>query len=122
VTPDAAGDHHEHGGHHGHGRLEHLRSLLLPHQHDHADSLDEAMLADRADGRALAIGLTGLLATAALQAVIVAVSGPVGLLADTTHNFAEALTPVPAWRSGSRGGLQLRAISTGTAGPRISPT
>ena len=53
------------------------------------------MLADRAGRRALAISLAGLLVTAAVQAVIVAVSGSIGLLADTIHNFADALTALP---------------------------
>jgi cation diffusion facilitator family transporter len=104
VTPDVGGHHHEHVGRHDHdlgpdhdhehdrGRR---RALLRPHRHDHADSLDEAVLADRAGARAPAISLTGLLVTAAAQAAIVAVSGSVGLLADTIHNFADALTAVP---------------------------
>lgn len=39
----------------------------------------------------------GLLATAALQAIIVAFSGSVALLADTIHNFADAATAIPLW-------------------------
>ena len=69
--------------------------FLRPDRHDHADSLDDAMLADRAGRRALAVSLAGLLVTAAVQAVIVAASGSIGLLADTIHNFADALTAVP---------------------------
>ncbi|QSO53112.1 hypothetical protein JZ785_04250 [Alicyclobacillus curvatus] len=38
------------------------------------------------------ISLVGLLLTAIVQAVIVAVSGSVALLADTIHNFGDALT------------------------------
>ena len=38
------------------------------------------------------LGLTGL-----LQVVIVMVSGSVALLADTIHNFSDALTAVPLW-------------------------
>jgi cation diffusion facilitator family transporter len=36
-----------------------------------------------------------LMATATLQAVVVAVSGSVALLADTIHNFADAATAIP---------------------------
>ena len=45
--------------------------------------------------RALWISLAALAATAAFQAVIVAVSGSVALLGDTLHNAADALTAVP---------------------------
>ena len=46
---------------------------------------------------ALQVSLVGLLATALLQAAVVALSGSVALLADTLHNFADALTSVPLW-------------------------
>jgi cation diffusion facilitator family transporter len=88
---------HAHDGGHGHdgrSRAWPLR-VFRPHRHDHADSLDDAVLADRAGGRALAISLAGLLATAIVQAVIVGISGSVGLLADAIHNFADALTAIP---------------------------
>ncbi len=97
MTPDAAGHRHGHDDRYDHehqGRWR-LPGFLRPHRHDHADSLDDAMLADRAGRRALAISLAGLLVTAAVQAVIVAASGSIGLLADTIHNFADALTAVP---------------------------
>jgi cation diffusion facilitator family transporter len=35
--------------------------------------------------------------TAALQVVVVAISGSVALLADTIHNFADAATAIPLW-------------------------
>jgi len=38
------------------------------------------------------ISLIGLLITAIIQAIIVAFSHSVGLLADTIHNFGDALT------------------------------
>jgi len=46
---------------------------------------------------ALKVSLAGLLATALLQAAVVALSGSVALLADTLHNFADALTSIPLW-------------------------
>jgi cation diffusion facilitator family transporter len=46
---------------------------------------------------ALKISLVGLLATALFQVVIVLISGSAALLADTIHNFADALTAVPLW-------------------------
>ena len=45
--------------------------------------------------RALWISLCVLAATAAIQAVVVALSGSVALLGDTLHNAADALTAVP---------------------------
>ncbi len=46
---------------------------------------------------ALKISLLGLAATAAFQVIIVLISGSVALLADTIHNFSDALTAVPLW-------------------------
>lgn len=39
----------------------------------------------------------GLLATALVQVVVVALSGSVALLSDTIHNFGDAVTAVPLW-------------------------
>jgi len=57
--------------------------------------VDGALLASRAGTRALGVSLAGLLATGGLQAAVAALSGSVGLLADTIHNVADALTAVP---------------------------
>lgn len=72
-----------------------LAGVGVPHSHDHADSVDDALLASREGTRALAVSLVGLLLTAAVQAVVAGLSGSVGLLADTIHNGADALTAVP---------------------------
>ncbi len=45
--------------------------------------------------RAVKLSLAGLAVTAALQGVVVAISGSVALLADTIHNVSDALTAVP---------------------------
>jgi len=45
--------------------------------------------------RALKISLAGLGVTALFQVAIVATSGSVALLADTIHNFSDALTAIP---------------------------
>ncbi|WP_366931071.1 cation diffusion facilitator family transporter [Microbacterium sp.] len=74
-----------------------LYDLFVPHTHDSADSIDDAMEASSAGIRALKISLFVLLGTTVLQAVIVAFTGSVALLADTIHNFADALTAVPLW-------------------------
>ena len=99
------GDHvsHGHAGMHEHepgaspwSRLTHAVSALLGgHSHDTADQVDEALEADAAGRRALLISLAGLALTAAIQAVVVILSGSVALLGDTLHNVADALTAVP---------------------------
>jgi len=39
----------------------------------------------------------GLFATALVQIIVVLLSGSVGLLSDTVHNFGDAATAVPLW-------------------------
>ena len=99
----------EHGHGHGHGsgrggRRESWRAArgavthaLRPHSHDSADSVDDELEASAEGVRALKISLVLLAVTAAFQLVIVVVSGSVALLADTVHNFSDALTAVPLW-------------------------
>jgi cation diffusion facilitator family transporter len=84
---------HDHGGRPGLGRR--IRHALRPHSHQAADKVDAAMEASAAGMRALWVSLAVLAATAALQAVVVALSGSVALLGDTLHNAADALTAVP---------------------------
>jgi cation diffusion facilitator family transporter len=87
--------HHHHD--HPHGVVGFLRGLFLPHSHDAADSIDDALEASAQGIRALKVGLFVLLGTTALQLAVVMVSGSVALLADTIHNFSDALTAVPLW-------------------------
>jgi cation diffusion facilitator family transporter len=89
-------DGHAHNGHlqvHEHRHERHR--WWRPHSHDHGASFDDETMADREGRRALVISLVGLLVAAAGQAAVTAASGSVGLLADTVHNFADALTAVP---------------------------
>jgi cation diffusion facilitator family transporter len=65
------------------------------HSHDAAEQIDDALEADSAGRRALVISLVGLAVTAAIQAIVVVLSGSVALLGDTLHNLADALTAVP---------------------------
>ena len=88
--------HHDHDHPHG-GVRGFLYDLFVPHSHDAADSIDDAFEASRAGVRALKISLFVLLGTTILQAALVVVTGSVALLADTIHNFADALTAVPLW-------------------------
>lgn len=88
-------DEHGHGHEHAGGIRGFVTSLFRPHSHDAADSVD-AELEASADGiRTLWISLVVLLVTAVGQALIVAFTGSVALLADTIHNFSDALTAVP---------------------------
>jgi cation diffusion facilitator family transporter len=92
--------HHHHAGHHHHHRssaIGALREVFVPHSHDAADSIDDALEASAVGIRAVAISLVVLGCTAVLQLVIVVASGSVALAADTVHNFSDALTAVPLW-------------------------
>lgn len=85
---------------HDHGRggvLGILRGLIAPHSHDSADSVDSALESSAKGIRAVKISLVALLVTAAAQVILVVVTGSVALLADTIHNFSDALTSVPLW-------------------------
>ena len=103
----------DHGHTHGHGNThkdedEHdhnqrsglwarVAHVIRPHSHDSADSFDSALESSARGIRALKISLVGLGATALFQVVIVVISGSVALLADTIHNFSDALTAIPLW-------------------------
>ncbi len=69
-----------------------LHSLLSRHSHHHhhhhhhaGQSVDVALTTGEEGMRAVKLSLAGLAVTAALQAVVVAISGSVALLADTIH-------------------------------------
>ena len=88
----------EHDAHeHDEGLRGWLMSIVRPHSHDAADSIDARLESSARGIWALKISLLGLGATAAFQVVIVLISGSVALLADTIHNFSDALTAVPPW-------------------------
>lgn len=67
------------------------------HSHDHSHRADDALRDSAAGIRAVKVSLAVLGLTAAVQLVIVIVSGSVALLADTVHNVSDALTAVPLW-------------------------
>ena len=100
------GHDHDHGHDHGPGGHDHehrggvigaLQSVFAPHSHDSADSVDRALESSAKGIRAVKISLVGLLATSGLQLLVFAASGSVALLADTIHNFSDALTAFPLW-------------------------
>lgn len=105
------GHHHDHDNSPGHGELEHgrdhnqshsahpviawLQHLFTPHSHGHQQAALDPNLATDRGMWALKVSLAGLLATATFQVLVVAISGSVALLADTIHNFSDALTAIP---------------------------
>jgi len=74
-----------------------MRQLFHPHSHDAADSVDSALEGSSQGIRAVKVSLIALGVTAVIQLSVVAISGSVALLADTVHNFADALTAIPLW-------------------------
>ncbi|MBT2365946.1 cation transporter [Streptomyces sp. ISL-10] len=87
---------HHHGPAGGWSRMRHRAAhLFRPHSHESAVKVDRALEASAQGIRTLWISLAVLGATAAAQAVVVALSGSVALLGDTVHNAADALTAVP---------------------------
>ena len=66
------------------------------HDHDHTHGGVDPALRDSRDGmRALIISLVILGITAAVQVVLVVVTGSVALLADAVHNIGDAFTAIP---------------------------
>jgi cation diffusion facilitator family transporter len=97
---DQAGHGHADTEVHDHARTRRagLRELVVPlvSPHDHEAHSGERVLESTAEGiRAVAVSLAILAATAAVELVVTLLSHSVALLADTIHNFADALTAVP---------------------------
>ncbi len=92
---------HSHDHDHDHDPPRGLKGIVLslfrPHSHDSADSVDSELEGSSQGIRAVKISLVALGITAILQLLVVMVSGSVALLADTVHNFSDALTAVPLW-------------------------
>jgi cation diffusion facilitator family transporter len=81
-------EHHHHDSPHGAPRP--------PHGHGHSHGVVDPSIASTDRGLwALKWSFVGLMVTAAIQLVVVVLSGSVGLLADTIHNFADAATAIP---------------------------
>jgi Co/Zn/Cd efflux system component len=92
-------DHHHDHSHDGRGGRfgAVLREVFAPHSHAASDSIDGTLESSAAGIRAVKISLLALGATSIAQLVIVLISGSVALLADTIHNFSDALTAIPLW-------------------------
>jgi cation diffusion facilitator family transporter len=87
------GDDHAHE--HARGVRGILGEIFRPHTPAAAASIDSALEDTRRGLRAVKISFAGLLVTSIIQIVVVVLSGSVALLADTIHNFSDALTAVP---------------------------
>ena len=91
-------DHDHHEAEHKHSVnpiIEWFQHTFTPHDHGYQTAaLDSALATDRGI-QAVKVSLVALLLTAAFQMGIVAISGSVALLADTIHNFSDALTAIP---------------------------
>jgi cation diffusion facilitator family transporter len=75
------------------------------HRHEHFGTADAALLATAQGVRATWVSLVLLAITAIAQLLVVIFTGSVALLADTIHNFTDALTAIPlliAFRLGRR--------------------
>jgi cation diffusion facilitator family transporter len=89
---------HDHEDDHRHSKnplVDWLQNYTSPHSHGHQEAALDPNLATDRGMWALKISLAGLLATAILQVFVVVISGSVALLADTIHNFSDALTAIP---------------------------
>jgi cation diffusion facilitator family transporter len=90
--------HDEHDHEHEHFKnpvIGWLQDFFMPHTHGHQEAALDPNLATDRGIRAVKISFVGLMVTAAFQVVIVTISGSVALLADTIHNFSDALTAIP---------------------------
>jgi cation diffusion facilitator family transporter len=92
---------HAHGdrghGSHGHSHNSHGHSHGRGHgSHGHTHGIIDASIPTSERGLwAIKWSFIGLAVTAMFQIVVVLLSGSVGLLADTIHNFGDAATAVP---------------------------
>jgi cation diffusion facilitator family transporter len=81
-------DEHDHDHSHGHYHGNH------GHAHTHG-IVDPSILTTDRGIRAVKWSFAGLFVTAFIQVIIVWYSGSIALLADTIHNFGDALTAIP---------------------------
>ncbi len=88
---------HPHTGpHEHHHRHEDPRDHRHEHEHGHSHGLvDESIKRSREGVRAVALALAIFTVTAAVQALVFALSGSLALLADLVHNGGDALTAIP---------------------------
>jgi divalent metal cation (Fe/Co/Zn/Cd) transporter len=96
---DAHSHEHAHEQPHTHENPRGLKGVVVaifaPYSHDAADSIDTALESSERGIRAVKISFAALLCTSAFQLAVIVASGSVALLADTIHNFSDALTTIP---------------------------
>lgn len=104
VAPPATGHERQHapGRDHDHEHAESglrgwLRHTFTPHDHDPGAGFDSALESSEKGVFAVKVSLAALMITALAQLVLVWITGSTALLADTIHNFSDALTSVPLW-------------------------
>lgn len=88
---------HNHDHLHNHGIISRLIQLVVGHQHELDAAVTDSTLASDRGMQAVKRSFIALMATAMMQVVIVIFSSSVALLADTVHNFSDALTAIPLW-------------------------
>ncbi|MEX1343779.1 MAG: cation diffusion facilitator family transporter [Candidatus Limnocylindrales bacterium] len=94
-APDHDHDHdHEHDAPGVRGWLRHV---LTPHTHDPGAGFDSALESSHKGVFAVKVSLAALMLTAVVQLALVWLTSSTALLADTIHNFSDALTSVPLW-------------------------
>jgi cation diffusion facilitator family transporter len=87
---------HAHTGPHEHDRHEHPHDDHDEHTHGHSHGLVEESIKRSHEGlRAVTLALSILACTAAAQALVLALTGSLALLADLIHNGGDALTAIP---------------------------
>jgi Co/Zn/Cd efflux system component len=92
-------DHHHHAGESRNPLIWIAEALHLPgfgHSHDHGPG-DVRVMENELGILTLKRALLALGITTVLQVVIYVASGSVALLADTVHNFGDALNSIPLW-------------------------
>src|SRR5713101_1704509 len=92
---DPGDDGHEHADDHRRDVKGMVLAIFAPHSHAAADSMDTVLESSERGIRAVKISFAALLITSALQLAVIIASGSVALLADTIHNFSDALTAIP---------------------------
>jgi len=91
-------DEHDHSHDHNKGFFGRIfGGLVHSHAHEGEGGPARYMQESKRGIWAIKISLGGLALTALFQVVIVIISGSAALLADTIHNFADALTAIPLW-------------------------
>jgi cation diffusion facilitator family transporter len=91
-------DDDEHDNNHGHDHREHRDDPHDDHDRHHSHThgvVDPSILTTERGIWAVKWSFAGLFITAFIQVIIVYYSGSIALLADTIHNFGDALTAIP---------------------------